>query len=335
MEEKKERLIKAIELAFLTASFNGHNVCKYRSDDDTSYAPDYYDERRYQFEVRINNDKNVKLYIRQAGFSVSIRTRNQKFGGWDEIRFEIKDILTNDDLYENVMKWLEEPLNRYRFKAEDIISKKAYNLKPENSNISSQIESFIYKLAFALEKGIAGKTYVHESYGSRRIKPVNFYYRPGNWSCLKKINLNVYYDGKFEKTFENYLLPGGTETHECNLNEILKVVDLNVIANIKLEILPNIEESPLLLQFIRLKLPEYFAKFTKGLNQKATVQDVAEVIKFRLNHDYCVCNDENFVYDPENNFSEDVRQEIAKIDENLEDRGTVFEKYKSTNAKKR
>lgn len=335
MEEKKEKLIQAVNLAYLTASFNGgNNVAKYRFAEGENYAPDYYSEGRYHFEIKTTNRSHIMIYINGGGasFSIQIETSNTK-ENWYDKTFKIEDILTNDTLYEKAMKWLEEPLNRYRFKADDIISKKAYNLKPANSNVALQIEEFIYKFAFALSKGIPGKSYVTPSLGLSGIEPVTFSYSPGNWNDRQN-PFAVYYNGSFTKAFENSVMPGGVEVKECGLNDILSGVDLNAIAKIKLETMPNIEEEPMLLQFIRQGLPEYFANFTKGLNETATVYDVAEVINFRVKNDYCIFYDKEFVYDPETNFDEETRQEIARIDEMLGDRGTVLERYKSYSVKK-
>lgn len=343
IEERRKEIERLAKIAYGTAFFNGEGFVRgYHEVDSPVYSPDYVNDIRYEYEIVTRNkaghricEREITIYMDGRHDFVNLKVEYEKkvrgkkyYDTIEEKNYGIDDILNNEELYNEVLKLLEVPFNRYYFKADDIISGKAYSLRPENSNVSEYIEEFLIKFAYGLNMGIPVNAWeVSPSYGPfRAVKPVRFYYSGS---------------GKFKKSFENHLFAGHTETCDSYLGEVLEAIDFKSIFDYPWNGTVNVSEvkgNGLLLYFIQILFPNMLANWTKCLGPDATKDDFCKVLKIMntLVSKYgSTLRRDDFVYEPEKSFTPELRAEIEKINEELDGRGRLFEDWISTRGIKR
>lgn len=328
LEERREQAIKAIQLAYETAAFNGENIVfSYRHPGgDECYRPDYLSLSgsgigRYVFESSTLTGGKKRIWIDKnssGNYYCTMDINKDK----NIERYELDKILEDEELFNQLLVCLNEPLTRYHFQAEDIINGNVYTLKPQNSMVADHIEAFLFRFANALRKGIPAECKVWKTYGAG--------------SNLTKEKVTIRYEkskySNYSTTFTNHLLAGHTETKSISFGEVLDVIDLKSIANQPLEKEIKIKDDYILCQFIQTFTPDLLAKWTRGLNEKATMEDLCDVIKFFATFNYTLSED--YIYDPDNSFTPEIRQRINELNNKLEDRGTVFGNNSSSNLKR-
>lgn len=322
LEERRKNIERLAKIAYETAKFNGKEFLSlYHEKDDLYYSHDSINSFGYQYEVveRDLNGKRVCINYITINGKLEIEWLNGKTKYQKEtIKYDMDEVLKDEKLYNKLIGLLSEPFNRYYFKADDIVSGKAYSLKPENSNVSKYIEEFLYKFADALREGISANCEVWYTTGIgsiRGIKPVKFSWNASNG---------------YTATLKNHLLPSGTEDKIINLIEVLEACDLNAILSRPLNRIPDISNDELLMFFIKELTPNMLAKWTNCLGPDATKNDFCKVIRFIANYRLRLAWDDDesiFVY-----FSgTEAEKQAIKLNEELENRGNLFENW--TNSK--
>lgn len=316
LEERKKEILRLAEIAYTTARFNGKDfVGDYHEPDDYRYSPDFFTDGRYEYEVIDRDSKGMRISTNfitvSKGYTVKWSKGKRKHSS-DTKKYEINEVIKDEQLYNELSKILKAPLFRYHFKADDIISGKVYTLCPsKNSNVSKYIEEFLFRFSEALKEGIPAICKVWVTCGpGHSIESVE----------KVKISWNSW-DRTYVARFENHLL--GEETKEFWLERVLEAIDLKVIASRPLNTIPNIKNNSILCSFIQELVPDLLAEWTKCLGPEATMDDFCEVIKFYSSFGYHV--EEDFVYDPEKSFAPEIRQRINELNDKLEGRGKLFE----------
>lgn len=318
IEERRKEVERLAKIAFSTAKFNGKVFLNdYHEEDFPVYSPDSINSWGYEYQVVERNLTGKRIctnYITINGKLeiewLSGRTKYQK----ETIKYDLDEVLKDEKLYNKLINLLSEPFYRYYFKADDIISGKVYTLRPENSNVSEYIEEFLYKFADALSEGIPANCEVWYTAGVgsiQGIKPGQFFWDASNGYTV---------------TFKNPLLPCGTEDKESCLIDILKECDLNAIFNRPLSKIPDIPNNELLMFFIKELTPNMLAEWTNCLGPEATRYDFCKVIKFMANYRTRLAwNEEKSVF--EYNSGSEAEKQAIKLNEELENRGNLFENW--------